>query len=439
MTTTETPANEERRSLWRRARPYFIGFLAGVLLLVGYNAVRAIRQVDTSLEPGEISLISGVDSSRTSGNAGVRQTLIDRWNTAHPRNHVRIVELSEAADLQHSEMVARAQRHDEAVDIYNLDVTWTAEFASAGYIQPFGTTDTSGFLGKPLATCMYEGRLWALPFNTDAALLYYRKDVFGPDGERVPAHLPPTRDDLEDVAAKKPDTVKAWYVTQLAKYEGMTVNGLEAIWAGGGDVVSDKGQVILDPEKAEDTLKVYADALKGDSPQLLAPESLKYHEHESADAFAQGSVALMRNWPVWYSTMKADKATKVDFGVKPLHDGVLGGQNLAIATGTTKPKAAKALIEYLTSGDSQRWLFGDGGFPATRIDTYDDPSVRSDRPYATALRDAVQAARLRPQTTHYALFSATFQDVIDAALRNGGTLPPDAPRRLTIALAGRLA
>lgn len=87
-------------------------------------------------------------------------------------------------------MLTRAQSGHG--DIYNLDVTWTAEFADAGYIQSLDEPGVpeDGFLAGPLATCRYDGELWTLPFNTDVGLLYYRSDLLD---------LPPqTWTDLED-------------------------------------------------------------------------------------------------------------------------------------------------------------------------------------------------------------------------------------------------
>jgi multiple sugar transport system substrate-binding protein len=120
-------------------------------------------------------------------------------------------------------------------------------------------------------------------------------------------------------------------------------------------------------------------------------------------------------------------------------DSVLGGQDLAIAAGTTKPTAAKALIQFLTGEESERTLFRDGGLPATRTVAYEDRAVRAAQPYAGILLDVIQHhSRLRPITTHYPLFSTVFQSVINDALNDGGRLPSDAVPRLTAALKGQV-
>jgi len=441
--TVTTVALRSARSRRRRLLPYGIGFLGGVLLLVLINSVHGVLDRPAPLEPGDLMILSGTD--RSVGQQ--RQALVDRWNAKHPRNHARIVTLPDSADLQHSAMISQAQQSRAQVDVYNLDVTWTAEFAAAGYIREFGDTDTRGFLAAPLTTCRFGGKLWALPFNTDAGLLYYRTDIFGKDDTGVLAQRPPSSQDMVTIAAKaKPvpgPTLKAGYATQLKRYEGLTVNALEAIWAVGGEVVSDDGRVTVDPDKVRQALAPLAQGSKtvGTAPPSVLPDSDQNDEQATAEAFASGEVALMRNWPVWYGRLPQlsngfDISSR--FSVKPINHSVLGGQNLAVAADSTHPAAAKALVEFLTSDANERALFGLGGLPATRANVYRDRDVNTRQPYAPVLFTAVSEARPRPVTTHYPLFSDTFQDVVDKALHHDGQLPDDALRRLTNALNGRL-
>lgn len=421
-----------------------MGFLAGFMVLVLANSVLGIVHGTPRLEPGDLVILSGTDDS-----GGQRQRLLDDWNSHHPRNHARIEALPGNADLQHSGMVGQAQQGDDRVDIYNLDVTWTAEFAAAGYIQPFGSTDTGGFLPRVLETCTFEDRLWALPFNTDAGLLFYRTDLFGQD-PKIPLDQPLMPPAMRTIVAQ-PRTdgapkLAAGYVTQLKPYEGLTVNALETIWNnGGGDIVSDDGRVVMDPAKVSHALEPLAEGTKAapnETPGLL-DASHGYDEQMSATEFATGEVALMRNWPVWYGRLQhwpssGDFNIAKHFAVKAPPVSVLGGQNLAIATATTKPNAARALVEFLTSPASERTLFRDGGLPATREDPYHDSAVQAKQPYAAVLLTTLRNARPRPVTTHYPLFSKTFQDIITEALGNDGRISDDADRRLTNALAGRI-
>ena len=419
-------------------------FVVGVATALLLFSLRAIVLPEATVEPGELVVLSGADDSV----GGQRQRLIDDWNHTHPDNPARLESLSSEADRQHSEMVARAQSGQSGVDVYNLDVTWIAEFAAAHFIRPLDdSTSTAGFLAKPLETCRFDGKLWALPFNTDAGLLFYRTDLIS--AAALPRQLPPSEADLRQLKAP---TVKAGYVGQLGHYEGLTVNALEAIWAAGGDVV-DGDRVVIDSPKAQAALQQLARGMVAgrDLPPAVLPDSTTFTEKSSTDAFRSGAVAYMRNWPVAYGQLKSSQDTgggfdiARNFAVAPLPGpSVLGGQNLALSSDTHKPRAAQALIEFLTNESSERRLFGDGGFAATREATYADESVRANRPYADTLLAAVRNARPRPLTTHYGLFTSVFQDIMSQALAPGrppaeqGRLPDDAVSRLTSALNGRL-
>lgn len=435
--------------LAKRDRPLVRGlvwFALGVAAVLLVSSLRSIVIPSSGLEPGELVVLSGADDSV----GGQRQKLIDEWNRTHPDNPARLESLSNQADRQHSEMVARAQSGQSGVDVYNLDVTWIAEFAAAHFIQPLDdSVDTDGFLAKPLETCRFDGKLWALPFNTDAGLLFYRTDLTSQGA--LPKKLPPSEADMRTLTASG-QGVLAGYVGQLAHYEGRTVNVLEAIWAAGGEVIRDD-RVVIDEPQAQSALRQLASAMVATQglPPAVLPESTNATEKESTESFRSGEVALMRNWPVAYGQLTSSPESGTGFNIAKNFDvaplpgpSALGGQNLAISSDSKNPRAAQALIEFLTSERSERILFAEGGLAATRESTYADPTVRAARPYADKLLAAIRDARPRPLTTHYGLFTSVFQDVISQALApnrpegDRGRLPENAVSRLTNALHGRL-
>lgn len=399
-------------------------------------------------DPAVLTIISGQDQSR----GGQRRRLLDEWNERNPQLRARIVEVGGVADAYRSEMVARAQSGERAIDIYNLDVTWVAEFAEAGYIRPLPARN-DGFLARPWQTCQYRGEVWALPFNTDAGLLYYRSDL-------LPSHLQPgdsaplSWERLAQGTAllldgpDSPTGVPAGYATQLADYEGLTVNAHEMIWAHDGVVMGndDWRQPRLDVDSAQvatavcELARVYAP----EDPVIL-PESVTFDETATTRAFREGKVLFMRNWPVAYRTLEPDPeaegdgepAAALEFEVAPLPGpSVLGGQNLAIAHDSARPDEAQELIEFLTNQDSQQQLFLDGGLAATRGAVYDDPAIRTRYPYAALLRDAVEQAQLRPVTPYYARFGEVFRQGVRAAMAGDCQLPADFPDQLRAAMQG---
>jgi multiple sugar transport system substrate-binding protein len=415
-----------------------VGLALGVAatVLVDAYGVPALRS-EPRWEPGRLVILSGADDSV----GEQRQALIDQWNALDGRPDAEIIQVTGGADAERAEMVEHAQAGGRGVDVYNLDVTLMAEFAEFGYLRPLDErgVDFDGFLAGPLETCRRDGELWALPFNTDAALLYYRTDLV--EGGRAPGSWPGLRGSVEAVFAGPPSRragLLAGYASQFADYEGLTVNAIEAIWAAGGDVV-DGDDVVVDTPEALEGLRRLADGLTRDNPSVILPASRDFDEAATTQAFRDGEVLFMRNWPVAYRelTSTGESRGPVPFRVAPLPGpSVLGGQNLAIAAHTDQPHAAQELIEFLTSARSQQLLFERGGFAATREIVYQDPEVRLRYPYSQTLLAAIRRAQQRPVTPYYAAFSEVFREGVQHALANGGQPPDGFAGRLEDALRG---
>jgi multiple sugar transport system substrate-binding protein len=392
------------------------GAAVGALAMVGASALGR----DRSEEPGELVVLSGADQSEDA----TRRRLIRDWNDTYSASPARMIELGGVADDHRSEMVARGQADEPRVDVFNLDVIWIAEFAAFGYIQPLpDPTDTEGFLGPPLATCRYGGDLWALPFNTDAGLLFVNWDLVGP--HRLTDEQYNSAEDwqglMELVKRVLPGAPVGTYgyAGQHRNYEGLTVNALE--WPEQADpmVTGDWRDAMVDSQV------VLVDEVCDPQVDFLSPDATSFTESETTRAFRQGSLVFMRNWPVAYTHLGQGAA-----GDDPPSEGVreigvwrlpgasvLGGQNLAISSRSPRPRMAQTLIEFLTNDKNQKTLFRDGGLPATRTSAYGGETEEL-RPYACALRDAIcesgggQCARLRPSSPYYGLFSETFHDAL---------------------------
>lgn len=410
-----------------------IGVAVGLVATLVATVLPGLLTDPDAWEDGEIVILTGRDDSI----GGQRQQLVSQWNLLHPDNKARIVELPALADAQRSEMLARAQAALGEVDVFNLDVTWTAEFAENGYIRALDESrlSTRGFLDGPLNTCRYGGRLWALPFNTDVGLLYYRSDLVG-DPPRTWEDL---EKQVEEVRTRTGDDVDG-YAGQFADYEGLTVNALEAVRGAGGGLVDDAGEVVVQDQQA-----AVVDGLE--RLRKIAPAGVpELDEDASIQLFQSGSALFMRNWPRAYRSLaqNLEGAPPVPFRVAPLPggSGVLGGQNLAVAAHSTRPRAAQALIEFLTGERSQQILFERGGLPATRAVVYSDPAVQerysTHEGYVAILEEALTTAELRPTQPHYARFSEVFRGAVIGYLRQGRPLADDLQAQLEAAAQGRL-
>src|SRR5688500_169757 len=97
---------------------------------------------------GDITFVTGKDTSNN------MQMLVAEWNSAHPGEQVRIVELPESADAQRQQMVQNAQVKSDQYGVLNLDVVWTAEFAANRWVVelPRDQFDLQNFLKPAVAT-----------------------------------------------------------------------------------------------------------------------------------------------------------------------------------------------------------------------------------------------------------------------------------------------
>lgn len=422
------------------------GAALGIAACLAASPLRGLVSDGPELEPGELVIM--MDSDQSSGQQRLR--LIEEWAAAYGYQ-VTVRQVPPTATAAHSQLVAHAQSGAGGVDIYSLDVTWIAEFAEEGWIRRLrrSTVDEDSFLAQPLAAGEYGGQLYALPFNTDAGLLFYRTDL-------VPGGPPETWADLLALAEQAwarddlPTTPEAAYAGQFADYEGFTVNVLEAILAedpaalAGGESFEVTTATTGAVERLVEGLRA-----DGDGRPLILPESLGYREEETRTAFQDGRVMFMRNWPVAYRLLTEagvgdpPALTPEQVGVARLPSvaggagpGVLGGQSLAVADGTDQPRAAQALIEYLTSARSQEILFDEGGFAPTQKIVYHNQRYQ-DHPYLSILRVAVEEASPRPIHRRYDGFSEALRRVVRPYLVVAAD-PSQEPLSLG-PLAGRLA
>ncbi|MDQ1294661.1 MAG: multiple sugar transport system substrate-binding protein [Actinomycetota bacterium] len=401
--------------------------------------------------PVEIVILAGEDRS------GARKDKIDHWNRVHGAKDgwkARLVSLSASSDEQRVETAARLTA-GEQVDLVVMDVTQTSEFARAGHLRRMTGVDTSGFMAGPLETCRYEGKLWALPLNTDAGLMFYNRQMLRTLTKRTPQDKSSVEQSLEtdslaatigqiasmlnrNDSAQQP-VAEAAFAGQFADYEGYTVTMLELLRS--QKVQLDGDAFELDSAVGAVAMDTVTDVLsKG---KVLSLDASDFTEAAATAAFVDERVVLMRNWPVAYRALKdeaQDRGQKIEdwVGVAPVKNGVLGGQNIAVTRRSENPEAAKSLAEFLTGETSQEKLFEKGGFAATRESVYSDSDIRQKYPYADKLLTAVKDARPRPATPYYWHFSSVFRQIVQCARAGEGKLPEKTGELLDRAREGRI-
>ncbi|MFJ7120913.1 ABC transporter substrate-binding protein [Streptomyces albogriseolus] len=409
------------------------GLLVLIVVLTGYVASGASAGERPGDGRGPLTLATAGDLT------GYLGSVLDGWNRTHPGEEVTLVELPDSADETRAQMITDLRAGEGGrFDVLNIDVSWTSEFAAAGWIRPLPRDrfplDT--FLPRVVDTATYDGRLYAVPYVTNAGLLLYRKDVLDDAG------VPPPRTWAELERATKtlaPARGLDGYAGQFLPYEGLTVNAAEAVYSAGGAILGDEGErVTVDSRAARKGIGFLA---RGVREGWIPREALAYKEEESKRAFQDGRLLFLRNWPYAYVAASAPGskvAGKVGAVPLPGPDGpgtsVLGGSNLAVSSHARHPDSAARLLAYLTGERVQRQVLTRGALPPVRAGLYDDPELVRRFPYLPTLRESVLAAAPRPKSPRYDQVSLVVQAVVHDAM-SGRQTPEAAVRRLAAELA----
>jgi multiple sugar transport system substrate-binding protein len=399
--------------------------IAGAVLLASLNGWGGKTEPAQCGRWGDGDTITFATGEDLSVGGHLFEKLVRQWERETGK-HVKLVSLPATADGQRSQLVATAQARSPQYDVLGLDVVFTAEFASRGYIEPldgkFAKKELEGLLPKPLETAKWEHKLWGIPLNTGVGLLFYRTD--GEEG------APQSWQDLARMASEipePPDNVRG-FAGQYGRYEGLTVNVLEAIWGHGGDIPVE-GRAKIDAGPAREALHRLRE---GFETGWIRTEAAYYDETDTLTAFQDGRLRFMRNWPYAYLTLNAPgSGLRDDVGVAPLPTaGALGGQNLAIAACSDDKAAALKFIKSFTSAAYQRRLFETGGYPPTRAVLYREHyNKKAVRHLASVLREALSKARPRPKLPGYIQASEIIQANLHPVIL-GDRKPDDAIAQL---------
>jgi trehalose/maltose transport system substrate-binding protein len=368
------------------------------------SEAKTLRPADAKGASGDVTWCIGKDTS------GAFTTAVDQFNKQNPQLQADLLELPESANIQREQQIQRLRAESSECDVLGMDVIWTAEYAASGWLYdltPVVETHESEFIPSTVETVEYEGKKWALPFNTNAGFLFYRTD-------EVP-QPPSTWEDVYKEAKEKNGLVY-----QGERYEGLTVDFLELLYSAGGKVLSEDGETVeIDSPETREALEFIA---KGIEEGAVTKAVTTYEEESSRRAFEAGNATFMRNWPYAYALGKESNIAE-DFAVAKFPGyggnegaGVVGGYNLGISAYTDNPDGSLAFAEFLVTPPVQKQMFIRATLPATATSVYQDQEVKEEIPFTTELLKAVEQAQARPVSPVYTEISQAIYDNVFAVL-----------------------
>ena len=351
--------------------------------------------------------------------------------SGHTANVVRAPEQSNQRYFAYLDLLAR---RDSSIDIMQIDVIWPSALADqlVDLTEHVPADTLRQHFPALVANNTVSDRLVAMPWFTDAGILYYRADLLEQYGVEVPA----TWSDLADAALLIQDGERAagnadfWgLVFQGQAYEGLTCNALEWIEAaGGGRIVGDDDTVTVNNPAAALAL-ARAAAWVGTVAPLRVTQ---FVEEDARITFQLGNAAFMRNWPYAWALLNADdSALRGKVGVAPLpkgsrfgrHAATLGGWQLAVSRYSADKEAAIDFVLYLTGAAEQKRRAIAGSYAPTIESLYRDSEVLTANPFFADLGTVLADAVARPSSStggQYAQVSTLFWEAVHNTLIGNG-------------------
>ena len=353
--------------------------------------------------------------------------LVKRFNREHRgRIHLNVIrgpmETEAISDLAISSLLLG----DTPFDALLMDVTWIPKYAKAGWLEPldgYFSDDEVNALAKGASEGNHhQGSLVRWPLVADIGLLYWRTDLMD--------EPPRTPEELANISRKLQDSgrVPYGYVWQGRQYEGLSCVYLEMIEGFGGEwLTPETGRVGLDQAPGIAATRWLDDLIEaGISPRAVT----NFSESEALQSFKSGQAAFMRNWPyAWAELQKNDSAVNNKVGIttmvaqageKPA--ATLGSWGLSLLSGSARPESTVEAFKFLTSEDSQRYLYTNFGYTPTQNAVFKDQKLLKNHPSLASIGEALSYARSRPETPLYAQVSDVLQRKLSSTL-TGMTSP----------------
>jgi multiple sugar transport system substrate-binding protein len=379
-------------------------------------------------------------------STGTVKELINKFNDQNKGDfQVEFREMAADTGQYFDQLQTEFQGGGGDIDVISGDVIWPAQFAVNGWIldlsDRFTEEDRAEFLPAPIESNTYEGKIYGVPWFTDAGLLYYRQDLLEQSGI---SEVPATWDEFKEVAKQvaQETGTKNGFVFQGAQYEGGVVDGLEYIWTHGGDVLDGETVIIDSPEAIAGLTMERSMITDGVAPEAVTT----YKEPETEPVFLGDDAVFCRTWPYLYGLASDPSISKIkpeQMGVAPIPAGPggqsysgLGGWNLFINAASDKQDQAWKFIQFLTDPEQQKLRALKDALLPPRKTLYDDPEILEKVPVMSLSKEVLlNNARPRPLSPYYGDMSLAMAEQFNAALK-GDVTPEQAIKTLQSELQG---
>ncbi|MFF5143531.1 extracellular solute-binding protein [Streptomyces sp. NPDC013157] len=375
-----------------------------------------------------------------------KQKVVDSVVAAFEKAHT-----GTKVDVEYIPVDTRAQRVKAAFNdpASAPDVMEYGNTDTAGYVHDGGLLDVTKDFGAwseakdtdPTArrSVTVGGKVYGAPFYVGVRALYYRTDVFRELGLKPPATMAELAATAREIRAAKPG------LYGLVVGGAYTYGAMPFIWAEGGELATDKGGAYtsaIDSAAAQKGIKEYA-SLFGDD-NCPAAKCAGFGGNDTVTAFAAGKAGMAIGGDFSHAAVEAG-SVKGKYAVVPLPGATAGsiapafagGNNIGVLRSTTHRSLAVALMEELTSKETQAAMFDAMGFLPTFKDVRDQAAAKEPfvKPFVATLAAGtrfVPASAGWSQIDSSLVLPTMFQEVISGR-KSVGAASQEAAKKMDAA------
>ena len=252
-------------------------------------------------------------------------------------------------------------------DVINAMVAWVLSYASRDLLmdltERLDPAETEDFLDAAWKTNVYKGRVYGLPYRSEADALYYNKEAFRAAG-LDPTKPPETFEELVEFTKKL--TIDKDKDGLIDQYGYMIVAGepgnclwdfLPFVWGFGGDILNpEHTRAAIAEESALQGAKFYGDLIL--KYKVVPPGITTYITDDILRFFSTGKAIMTTDGPYTVDPLK-EMVPDLEFGTALTprgpagsRDAPLGGFNVVIPKDAKHPEEAWKFVQFFVQPEN---------------------------------------------------------------------------------------
>ncbi len=403
---------------------------------------------------GGASMLAACTPTALAAESGGAQVVNFLWTDAQNARQPLIKDFEETTGIRVNQTqvayndlfnkITTAVQGGADIDVIEMDTIWTAQFASAGWVQDITDriTDalTADVPASALSAVRFGGKFYGLPWFNSAKHLFYNQKLLQDAGFD---HPPATLDAFVE-QAKATTREGQWGSTWCWKQaEGLICDWVAIMFANPeAQFFDDNGKAVFNNMGGTDALQWMVDLLY--THKAADPASLENTEAEVLRALKTDKYALTYNWegtlPQANDPAQSQAAPHVKVGLLPgsqhvKSSSVNGSEGWAILTGAKHPENAWKLLTYMISPAWQKKAAITVGDYPVLSSLYRDPELLKHFDDFALYGEQFNYLTTRPQVPGYAQKSDIIQRYLQEALLR--KMSPQAAMNAAVAQVNR--